>query len=1210
MVDKLNLGTPRQDLPPQSSGLQQAENTQYQKPDGTDGIQRAENSPENINYTGERGSPRPEGGSSIFGPTRQYNNNKFGNKAAGGETGEKAGSKGGGLASKIPGINKIPGVGKKDEKDDGSNSAAPTPLQRVGKFFGRNKASIAFSAVGLAGSVAMFFISSILSGPVQFIQAAAMLADAFNTGKEVMMDARLLRNTASILKNGHNSKHDSFSRRRLGPMANRVVDSMANRMSKKGITANTLLGANKGVSVDYKKMTGDELPDSSSGRERSRKRIANEFGVPEEKVSIRNGKVHVDMQGMKKAEKKAFAKALNTFTGNRFRVFGAIQERLFLRRIGATFGMHIFDRARTALIDKASNKIATLIERQMKDATKTRVIGDHKAKEEAEAKKSHDAGDTTVDEYNKKLNEIDGRYKKGGEKVAQKATKELVSETITRVASKANLIALILDISCMIHDVLDGSENWRTMLLSRSVDGAIRTSGIADQIKAVQLTPEYTAAEVTMGVIGTESQIVMGRDVKIEEDSGGTETVPSSGHFDDDNEVSTDNTASTVTDAGTYYDSYWDSAYASQFADGTIASDEKKVDTTPPGLGIKGGLVNKIKTLPYGIGDAIYAVFTNPALDGVCFLYNNIMATLFKPVEWVLTGVMSKLMEEIPGFKNLMDTLGKLVVTFMYGGEFYPDELLPSSRGTSDAAGKSVDRAISVATMGATEVSDTAFLEVNRETEEYLAEQYSEKSFFAKLFDPEDYRSGIAVLSRKAKWNTTTNTFETHLANVFKTFAAIPQLAMSTIGSISTAYADDGMSMTRAHLDLNADMGIRNFDWSQEMRDLLNPDEEHEMENCGEKETAVVEGESKEVCKESIYDIAPNDAWINAVLDPSNADNAPVTADTDDYKKDSPAVLKALEDAANHVGESLAVINAAKDIWGIKLNVDGTFDSSNNSGEFCAGNVNAECEGNSEPISVTTDSKTLGNGPTKFNFDNEIHRRLAIYLFDFSMSSAGDCAEGGDCDNYELEAQTTDEDGGGSGATGSIVAGTAQEIAQMLLDNTNISLTDNAKADLKEVIKSDDGSVSVCNDRVKVQLRPDLLGMIQAASETWHMSINFIRGHSCNGKSHFQRGGAVDLNWIYKHSDKLSHDSTGTNTAAFPSEADKSLLVEFGNDLKSIVDSSANASSINLRIAQLGADGKGNSCDVNGIAGIQGFTDTCNHIHVDMNNASGGAANW
>lgn len=131
--------------------------------------------------------------------------------------------------------------------------------------------------------------------------------------------------------------------------------------------------------------------------------------------------------------------------------------------------------------------------------------------------------------------------------------------------------------------------------------------------------------------------------------------------------------------------------------------------------------------------------------------------------------------------------IGPKDISDMMEEEFDTEALIPSDMGGTAMYGARVQQNDLSASEGAKALTQSEEISLLRETQNYLAEQQMEKSLWARLFDTEDYHSGIATLSRDANWDLTDSSITTQFANVVKTFAAIPSLVANSLGTYTRA---------------------------------------------------------------------------------------------------------------------------------------------------------------------------------------------------------------------------------------------------------------------------------------------------------------------------------------------------------------------------------------------------------------------------------------
>lgn len=131
--------------------------------------------------------------------------------------------------------------------------------------------------------------------------------------------------------------------------------------------------------------------------------------------------------------------------------------------------------------------------------------------------------------------------------------------------------------------------------------------------------------------------------------------------------------------------------------------------------------------------------------------------------------------------------IGPKDISDMMEETFDADTLDPAYVGGTAMYGARVQQNALSTSEGARALTQSEEASLLRETQTYLAEQQMEKSLWARLFDVEDYHSGIATLSRDANWDLSDSSITTQFANVVKTFAALPNLIANSFGTYTRA---------------------------------------------------------------------------------------------------------------------------------------------------------------------------------------------------------------------------------------------------------------------------------------------------------------------------------------------------------------------------------------------------------------------------------------
>jgi hypothetical protein len=142
-----------------------------------------------------------------------------------------------------------------------------------------------------------------------------------------------------------------------------------------------------------------------------------------------------------------------------------------------------------------------------------------------------------------------------------------------------------------------------------------------------------------------------------------------------------------------------------------------------------------------------------------------------------------------------MDPAQKLS-TAMYGSKFFED----------------YDNTL----LGGRVLTEAEVADVYNDSQANLASEYQAKSIVEKLFDPADYRSGLATIARASNWDTAAASPLSHLANVAKTFARLPSLTLASVGAVFSKSAD--AASTNSYYDY----GTGWYGYSNQERQELN----------------------------------------------------------------------------------------------------------------------------------------------------------------------------------------------------------------------------------------------------------------------------------------------------------------------------------------------------------------------------------------------------
>jgi hypothetical protein len=171
------------------------------------------------------------------------------------------------------------------------------------------------------------------------------------------------------------------------------------------------------------------------------------------------------------------------------------------------------------------------------------------------------------------------------------------------------------------------------------------------------------------------------------------------------------------------------------------------------------------------------------------------------------------------------------------------------------------------------------------------------------------------------------------------------------------------------------------------------------------------------------------------------------------------------------------------------------------------------------------------------------------------------------------------------GSLGNIPTGTAQQLAQQILNNGNIDFQLPEEEKAMQIIAST-GKATQCGAPA---ISPKLLGVILAIASKYKIVIGVLTdGHDCNGGQH-PAGKAVDINGV---NSLTGSDGTGRFITQ-DNYNSSAILKQFYTDMGNL-------------LAQAGGGGMGQfpcfaaSNRPTKNDNVQYFPDTCNHLHVDV----------
>ena len=202
-------------------------------------------------------------------------------------------------------------------------------------------------------------------------------------------------------------------------------------------------------------------------------------------------------------------------------------------------------------------------------------------------------------------------------------------------------------------------------------------------------------------------------------------------------------------------------------------------------------------------------------------------------------------------------------------------------------------------------------------------------------------------------------------------------------------------------------------------------------------------------------------------------------------------------------------------------------------------------------------------------------------IFDTSVRGALG-AQYGYTDDNSINSSTS-----APAASTTIPQGTAIELAQQIISSPNISFqTSQEKTDFQEIVNT--GKQTGCGG---TDISPRLLGTILALSQKYALVIGVLdNGHACNSGYH-PKGMAVDLNGIKP----LSGNLPDTGRTIDWSAAEQPTIRQFYTDAIQALSAGGGG-----ELGQIACFAQGTAPLVNPAPGVTIFSDSCDHVHMDV----------
>ncbi|MGE5309765.1 MAG: hypothetical protein ACM3JF_01635 [Sphaerimonospora mesophila] len=660
-------------------------------------------------------------------------------------------------------------------------------------------------AIGLAMGASMFGLTTLLSGPAQWIQVANFVKDVTMWVNGAQTGVRYLHNMRTLAK-WEGVVSNSIQNSRLGIVSNRLANTAIDRMKERGMTFDSRWNGNApSITIDTTKEYGNLFNQDAKGGKVSDKihakrveTLASKYGVEPSKLKLSsNGTVTIDFDGMSYTEARRFVSATNGV--GKYNLIGQIQTRLALKKVGKISWLHPINK----LKNKVSNKFIDWVKDRMDKIAKNGFGSADEAAAKA-AEKAEAAG-KSEDEIKKAAETARKGWTQAVKDAAEEITDKIIKLTVQKVGGKVSAAAIKSAIPIV---------GW----VAAAIQAYCMVVALDDGIGAEKYEKVVTVAEGdTAETLAIGSQVQTGHsqdeDIDLDQLANATQLKLYNPDIAETSPTSSDDRATNegYKVVGTTSSSWWRSAPV-QAALGqqpsTTALNNVPAalnDVTNKGLSFGGNkdlqniwniFSNTLEFAAGGlVGVAMKAMNLPTPMDAVCWVFDQIDAVLGGILSWILehTGLMS-LIEQLPFMDALMNIMNN-IMGWLRGAPLNIATATPEQYGSINMYGGTFTSNEQMLAVGGKVLSDGEQKSLALEQKQYLAEQQAKKPLLARLFDATDYNSTIAQIGRAADIDTSDQSIPTQLKNVGKIFASVPKLfayALGKIGSNASAESPIG----------------------------------------------------------------------------------------------------------------------------------------------------------------------------------------------------------------------------------------------------------------------------------------------------------------------------------------------------------------------------------------------------------------------------------
>lgn len=745
--------------------------------------------------------------------------------------------------------------------------------QKQGNFFGRHKKGLIGWIIGIAMGGGMFGVTTLLSGPAQWIQVMNFIKDMTSWVNGAQTGARYLHNMRTLAKWEDNIS-DTIQNSRLGVVSKRLANTSIKRMEEKGMSFGTRASGNApSITIDTTKEYGNLFNQDAKGGSASealkKKRLetlSNKYGVDVSKINLSSdGKLTINFDKMSYSEARKFINATNSV--GKFDMVGKIQTRMALKKVGKISWLHPIKKLEQKTINNFADWLTERIksralngfdniEDAVNAARKTAEDAAHNAGGDVEkagreaAEKARESMTEALDNVGKEATEKIVKY------VIEKTGAKVSASTVTKAIPIVGWIMLAIQVECMVIALDDGigAEKYATTVATAEGDTA-ETLGIGSQV----MSGHSQDQDLDMTQLGMYTKLKLyNPDVsEVQAESS-----------DDGQQVG-------ETTVGTTSSSWWNAPAVKAALGETYTESERNGvpssldDVASSNLSFGG---NKLggqiwSSISKGVesamnGEGVFGV-SNPIFGSYNFAAralglpttSQMLCAVLDGIDWLLGQIITALwntsifgmlnnyfgisdaIEQTEPAKAMMAWAGNMYMSAMgwlRGNPLNLDTATPEQYGSINMYGGIFSSNEQMLAVGGRALTDSEQLALQIEQKQYLAEQQAQKPLLARLFDPSDYNSTIAQIGRATGIDTSDQSVGTQLKNVGKIFASVPKLFSYALGKIG--------GNANAATAGSYDYGVPMVAFSQsEMTKITGGDSSYDLESNTEKVFSMVD---------------------------------------------------------------------------------------------------------------------------------------------------------------------------------------------------------------------------------------------------------------------------------------------------------------------------------------------------------------------------------